>query len=516
VLNVLITTSGLGNRLGNLTNYTNKSLVRLANKPAISYIIDAYPDNTNFIITIGYCGDYVKQFLSLAYPDKKITFIDIDKFEGEGSSLGYSIFKCKDALQKPFIFHACDTIVNNFEIVSPTEYNWVAGAAANNSGAYRTINVIGSNVIKINEKDELGYDYTYIGLCGIYDYKLFFSILEELLLANSNKTSLSDTHVINNMLNSSIAFKLIKTENWHDIGNTNELINTRKALKCDIKVLDKDDESIFFFKDTVIKFFSDKNICKNRILRGKSLSEENLTPVIIDSRDNFYKYKKANGIVFSDVASYITFNNFLEWAMLNLWKPVECDNFNDLCKNFYYNKTLLRVEQYLNKYNDDQHMLNGIQIPGVYQLLEKVNFDWLATGIPVQFHGDLILDNIIKTDKGFTLIDWRQDFSGNLLAGDIYYDLAKLYHNLTLNHHILDRKLFFLDNNTCEVYCSSRLIDCKKILTDFVCKKGLDFKKIEILSCIIWLNMAPLHAYPLDQFLFNFGKYNLQKMFHNL
>ena len=26
----------------------------------------------------------------------------------------------------------------------------------------------------------------------------------------------------------------------------------------------------------------------------------------------------------------------------------------------------------------------------------------------------------------FKLIDWRQDFSGNLNYGDIYYDLAKL------------------------------------------------------------------------------------------
>jgi len=36
---VLITTSGLGSRLGELTNYTNKSLIRIANKPAISYIV---------------------------------------------------------------------------------------------------------------------------------------------------------------------------------------------------------------------------------------------------------------------------------------------------------------------------------------------------------------------------------------------------------------------------------------------------------------------------------------------
>lgn len=48
---VLITTSGLGTRLGELTAYTNKCLIRIADKPVISHIIEAYPENTEFIIT---------------------------------------------------------------------------------------------------------------------------------------------------------------------------------------------------------------------------------------------------------------------------------------------------------------------------------------------------------------------------------------------------------------------------------------------------------------------------------
>ena len=42
-------------------------------------------------------------------------------------------------------------------------------------------------------------------------------------------------------------------------------------------------------------------------------------------------------------------------------------------------------------------------------------------------------------------------------------------------------------------------------------KNGYDLKKVEILTSIIWLNMAPLHEYPFNNFLFNFGKYNLYK-----
>jgi len=66
---VLITTSGLGSRLGNLTNYTNKSLIRVADKPAISYIIESYPKDVEFVITLGHYGSHVKQFLQLAILD---------------------------------------------------------------------------------------------------------------------------------------------------------------------------------------------------------------------------------------------------------------------------------------------------------------------------------------------------------------------------------------------------------------------------------------------------------------
>ena len=65
-----------------------------------------------------------------------------------------------------------------------------------------------------------------------------------------------------------------------------------------------------------------------------------------------------------------------------------------------------------------------------------IDFEWLSQAKQHQFHGDFILDNIIKTKNGYSLLDWRQDFSGLLRAGDMYYDLAKLNHNLTVK----DRK----------------------------------------------------------------------------
>jgi NDP-sugar pyrophosphorylase family protein len=147
---VIITTSGLGSRLGELTNYTNKSLVRVADKPAISYIIESYPSQTEFIITLGHFGSHVKQYLQLAYPNHKFTFVDVDNYKGPGSSLGYSLLQCKHKIDTPFIFHASDTIITNYNPKYPSK-NYIIGSHKEDPAQYRTLHIDVNKLIKIKE-----------------------------------------------------------------------------------------------------------------------------------------------------------------------------------------------------------------------------------------------------------------------------------------------------------------------------------------------------------------------------
>ena len=140
-----------------------------------------------------------------------------------------------------------------------------------------------------------------------------------------------------------------------------------------------------------------------------------------------------------------------------------------------------------------------------------IDTNWLCNGLPSQFHGDFILDNIIETNDGFCLIDWRQDFASDLEIGDIYYDLAKLNHNLTVNHDIVNKNLFNPSSDNCYILTNSTLNECKELLHVFIKDNWYDLKKVNILTSLIWINMAPLHEYPFNTFLFNFGKYNLYK-----
>ena len=513
---VLITASGLGSRLGNLTKFTNKGLVRIGKKPALSYIIESYPDDVEFVVTLGHYGDQVEQFLNLAYPDKKITYVPVENYDGRGSSLLYSMSLCKEELQCPFIFHACDTVVEKEEFDFSS--NWVAGHKNGSSFQYRTLNVRNESLLKINEKGEEFFDYVYIGLCGIKDYELFWKytdeILEESLFHNIGTVSgLSDCHVISRMMDHS-DFSVIDYKTWYDIGNVDSLKKSREVIPDRFHLLDKEDESIFIFdEDFVIKFFYDKQVCLRRI--DRMLSLKGLTPNYLASTDNFYKYEYVKGDTYSRVVDSKKFRQFLEWSEDNLWKVTNVDISHN-CEDFYFNKTYKRVVKYLTDNGmgaDGECFINGEKVPPIFDLMSKIDRKYLSSTEGYQFHGDCVLENIIYNDGKYTLIDWRQDFGGDVYNGDIYYDLAKLKHNLTVNHDILDKELYTIDIDektiNVDILRSNEKCECVKVLENFIDEIGLDNKKVDIIKSLIWINMAPLHPQPIGDFLFYFGKYNL-------
>ena len=513
---VLITTSGTGSRLGDMTKYTNKSLLKLGDKFAISHIIEKYDKNCEFVITLGYYGKFVKDFLELAYPYHNFNFVWIDKYEGEGSSLSYSLFCAKEELKCPFMFHCCDSIILD-SIQIPNE-NTLFVNSKKNSSLYATINKLNSNKIKsINKKGEVLFDYSYIGLSFIKDYNEFWSSLNILYESDKNNSSLGDVDIHKLMIESlKISYNYLIIDNWYDTGNiieVNDIIENK--FKCKYNVLNKNDESICFFNTFVIKFFYDISICQNRIKRGKLLGH--LVPDIIDTRDNFIKMKLVNGLLMSNNYESGEIKKLLEWGNKYLWKSVDLPkevNMKTLCFDFYKTKTLKRIGMYLQMSNDVE-IINNTKIGNIYSLIDKIDFNDICNSSPSIFHGDFILDNILKCDcNSYKLIDWRQDFSGRIDLGDMYYDLAKLRHNIFLNHENIIKKLFVLDYNDnasaiIDLKCNFMHINQLNDFDAFVIENNLNLKKIKIITSLIWINMASLHHKPFNDFLFLFGKYNL-------
>ena len=508
---VLIPTAGTGSRLGGITKYLNKSLVSIGNKPTLARIIDMFPSDTEFVIPVGYKGELVKEFIQLAFPNRKIITVDVFPYEGEGSGLGLTILKCKDYLQCPFIFCSCDTLVNE-KIVAPT-CNWMAYDDRDNKEQYRTISVKEDMVLSINEK---GYQdskaHPYIGLCGVKDYDVFWKAME-----NGGKDAINqgESYGLRRLIEKGVS---ARKYTWFDTGVTVELEATRKRFssKDDPNILEKSNEAIWFLSDSVIKFCDDTKFISDRVTRAESLSE--FVPKITAYTNHMYKYSYAQGDVLSKCVNIPIFEKLLEFSQ-NFWiksnlNDIEKEDFKNTCLNFYKKKTYDRVNLFYSNFNhvDDAEIINGVKYPSLQSMLDSLNWNYLADGLPGQFHGDFHFENILydpKNDK-FTLLDWRQNFGKSLNVGDVYYDLAKLNHGLIICHDLIAKDMYEADWNNKTINFDfarkSILVECEKYYYSWLKENGFDVLKVKMLTSIIFLNICALHHYPYSILLYGLGK----------
>lgn len=515
---VLITTSGVGQRLGDLTAYINKSLVRLAKKPVLSHIIENYPKDVEIVITVRHLGQQVKDFVELAYPDRKIVFSEepAEPPKGKDFSLAYSMLYARKHLNCPFIFHAGDTVVME-PVPSPLEGNFCGGFKGGSTVNYRSFTELDDKVFGFNDKGASDYDYLHIGLVGIKDYEKFWQAMEELYNQDPLNPSLGDVPVLDRLVKThACGFAVREFKTWLDIGNIEALNSARQKLGDELINLDKPDEAIYMFENFVVKFMANAQVVENKIKRAKIL--EGLVPEIEGFKNNFYRYKYLIGRLYSRVVTPKDFDGFLRWLKASLWKKSEeasRENFEKICLDFYQNKTLKRVKQFyeLTGIQDEALIINGESVPSLAEILKKIDFQALSQGRQVRVHGDLVLDNCLKTPDGYALLDWRQDFGGLLESGDWYYDLAKLNHNFIVNHDLVFRNNFSIkvrgSTVVCDILRSQNLADCQELLWKFIESEGLDLSRVKIITALIWLNSAPLHHHPYNLFLHYFGRLKL-------
>lgn len=513
---ILITTSGIGSRLGKLTKYTNKALIKIGDKLAIDYIIKRYMSHLNvkFYVTLGYYATLVKQYLNLAYPNIKFIFINIDNYNGTGSSLVYTLLQCKSYINEPFIYTCCDALIDEQFELNLTE-NVIFVSKNKDSYRYSTVLVKSNHVFQFMDKGATIFDYIYIGVAYIKNFNSFFKYAG--ILYNNNKTNnqLSDMNVYQLMLGNNILFRYKIIDKYNDTGSVLTYNCANSYYKNNYEVLPKYKESISFINNRVIKYFFEKDRVRKLIKRSEMLKF--LIPSIYNYSDNFLCMELIDSKPLSQIYIKGLIYKLLIWAQKKLWTPIKCDqNFKDVCMKFYKDKTEDRIKDCLtNKLCVDYEVINNCKVGNIYNILKKIDFNYLVNTNPTNFHGDFILDNILyKGNDNFILIDWRDSFGGDLKMGDLYYDLAKLRHNIFFNHKNINNNMFSiieLDKFSInlDMKCNYFLIEQLDDYDKFVAEQNLDMKKIKLLMGLIWLNMAPLHSYPLSNFLFNLGKYTL-------
>lgn len=507
--------------MGGISEYVNKALLPVNFKAVISYIVEKFPENVEIIIAVGHEKESLKDYLTLIYPNRKITYVEIDKYLGPGTGPGYSLFKCKEHLQCPFIFSTADTIVLE-EIPEPRE-NWYGIAPVKDTENYCTVKIKNNLICQLDDKLKTDNKYAFIGLAGIYDYELFFDALDK------NRDLIGGEIQTSNGFKRLIERKLVPAHfTWFDTGNMEGYVKANESFSGGNEKFDfsKGDEFLYFVDGKVVKYFANREVAQNRFRRSKVL--EGLCPKIEGCINNFYSYNKVDGQVLYDVLNSQIFRDFLHWSNRALWErknlgDEELAEFHETCMKFYKDKTLKRVEEFhaKNKIVDTENDINGVNVPPLRELFAKVPWDEISRGIPVNFHGDFTVGNILVTREQtsqlqkFILLDWRQDFGGLLEHGDIYYDLAKLYKGIILSDNLIKEGKFHFDMSGSSVYydyyLKRGLMDAKEDYEAFLVENGFDLNRVKIITALALLNMSPLHNYPFNFLVYYLGKNMLHK-----
>ena len=512
---VCIPTAGIGSRVEQVSGGLNKSLIELNYKPIISHIIDLFPKQKTFVIPVGHKGDLVKQYLRVAHPKKKLLFVNITKYIGKDSGLGLTLIKSKKFLNCPFIFISCDTIVK--EKIKTPNHNWVAYSGRKLPN-YRGLKISKKKkVISFLDKNSLCSSncFNYIGLAGINDYKNFWNIL----IKNKNKSILEgEFYGIKNLKKEIKAYKY----KWYDTGNQVSLNITKNKLEKNIhkNILPKSDEKIWFDQGLVIKYFKNIDIVKKRVNRANQL--KGFVPKIIKYSKNFYSYKEIPGEIMSKVNDTSVFKLFLS-RLEKFHRPVinskNIKNYKTICTEFYKEKTLSRIKDFYDKFdiNDNEIRINGLKTKKLSILLKEVNWNYICDPIVSRFHGDLHFENIIfqKKSKKFFFLDWRHEFGRSKNYGDVYYDLAKIMHGLIVSHDQVMKENFYIikkkNNISLGIKRPKIYGQYLTIYKKWFSKSKYDLKKVNILTSIIFLNIASLHHYPYSKYLYFLGKEMLDK-----
>jgi NDP-sugar pyrophosphorylase family protein len=520
VLTVCMLTAGKGTRMGGIGQTLNKALLPIDGKAIISHIIEKFPPPTEFVIGLGYLGHQVRQYLKMAHPERQFKFVDVDNFEGVGSGPGYSLLCCREYLQKPFYFVSCDTLWDNPLDFSLSE-NWLGVAYIDplHSNRYCNLKILDDKIVALSDKT-LVTDPAYqafVGLCHIHDYQIFWRALESTALV-------AGEHQVSNGIRALIEKTNVIPQSiiWNDVGDADKY----KDIVSRYENFDfsKSNEALYIINGRVIKFFVDSKVTERRVVKSK------LNPLVFPEINNhegqFYSYDFQPGETLYKANNQIIFRRFLDFLVKDLWhsKEVDAEKMHIICNNFYHDKTLERLALYSQKYPgpDLETKINGQIVPPTKDLLADIPWSRLKEGIPSFMHGDLQFDNILYdlgTDS-FKLLDWRQDFGGEVEFGDLYYDLAKLYGGITLNYDYIKLNLLSYFEHDSEIFIDFaqrfQTDSYLQILEDFIKGHGYDLARVRLLVSLIYLNMSPLHHYPFDKLLYSLGRLILNHEIQNL
>lgn len=497
---VVIAAAGAGGRMSEVNKDLHKALLPYLGKPILWHLISGIPKDSRIIILVGFRASQIIDFCTLAFPDKKFAFVEVDDWVSERSGTAYSLLQAKPLLNSGFWYVPCDGVFANsvYSQEPVSDKFWVKNVNPTLTKHYETFACEQNKIVsRFHKLPNLTDVYAFTGVMYISNSHEFLAELEK-----SGSGDFTDSIQPGEDVE--------ELPSWLDLGNPDEF--SKHSIPDEEFDFSKTSEYTFLCSNKVIKWWNSDDV--PQLKTQKPLARPEIFPVGIQTKGQFLSYERAPGETFYNHSNPERFRRLLTLLGDKFWNEVSLDLDADLRK-FYIEKTLGRINL-MNQDDLDQRLevskVDGESVMHWRKILKSIPWGYLtANPIPSIIHGDLQFDNIIFDEESlrFSLIDWRPDFGNQSIHGDRYYDYAKLLGGIRLNYSLIKKNKFgfAIENHDAKLSLPTALDSeiLEEILREYVAGLGLDFNKVEHLVPIIYWNMAPLHKEPFKSFLWLLG-----------
>jgi glucose-1-phosphate thymidylyltransferase len=227
--------AGKGTRLRPHTHLTPKPLLRVGDKPVLSYILDDLRDlqvNEAVFIT-GHLKEKVQDFMAAEYPDFSVEYVEQQRQLGTADAIAYA----RDFVHEEMLIIFVDTLFDADLSVVRRLADDVSGVIwAKEVEDYQRFGVIVTDeqgfMKQIIEKpSEPVSRLANIGLYYIRDWKLLFEAIEHVMASPPSSTGeYYLTDAFQYMVDHGAKLKVEPVHGWYDAGKPDTLLETNRHV----------------------------------------------------------------------------------------------------------------------------------------------------------------------------------------------------------------------------------------------------------------------------------------------
>ena len=231
-MRAVIPVAGAGSRLRPHTFELPKVLLNVAGKPILAHILDKIIDEgiTCATIVVGHMGEKIRKYVSTAYPNLKVDYVE----QQEQLGLGHAIYIARDKLaDEPVLIILGDTIFDvDLSPVLRSRESLLGVKPVDDPHRFGVAETTNGYIKRLVEKPE--HPISHLAVVGIYyiaNVPLLVSCLTKLV---QNKVRTRDeyqlTDALQMMIDEGEKMKTFHVEGWYDCGKPETLLATNRVL----------------------------------------------------------------------------------------------------------------------------------------------------------------------------------------------------------------------------------------------------------------------------------------------